>query len=118
MECLKAEGWGWGLLGYSKGVQTETAHLYSTQSHGTTPPGFYHIYKCIHKYITYNSGSGRQSSHRGLDDSYVSEFHEGQGAPRNVLHVFSTAQSITCLRAHTLFFRVWFIQYEEVGLEA
>lgn len=64
MESLQVERWGWGLLGYSKGVQTGRAHLYATRSHSPALPGFCHIYKYIHKYITYNSGPGRQASHR------------------------------------------------------
>lgn len=33
------------------------------------PQDFYHIYKYIHKYITYNSESGRQTPHRGSADT-------------------------------------------------
>lgn len=57
----RPEGRRGGLLGYSEGVHMGRAHT-------PAPPGLYHIYKHIHKYITYNSGSGRQASHRGSAD--------------------------------------------------
>lgn len=44
--------------------------------------GFYHIYKYIHKYITYNGGSGRQASHREAQLTVMSQdSRKGTGLP-------------------------------------
>lgn len=40
---------------------------------------FYHIYKYIHKYITYNRESGRQAPHRGSADTSLGNSREGAG---------------------------------------
>lgn len=62
--------------------QTGRAQLYATQRHSPAPPGVCHIYKYIHKYITYNSGSGRQASHRGSADRVMSQnSRKGTGLP-------------------------------------
>lgn len=55
------------------------------------PQDFYHIYKYIHKYITYNSESGRQTPHRGSADTVtrLRNSRKGNWAPRTGLQVFS-----------------------------
>lgn len=56
--------------------------MYATRSHSPALPGFYHIYKYIHKYITYNSGSGRQASHREAQLTVMSQnSRKGTGLP-------------------------------------
>lgn len=51
------------------------------RAHTPALPGLYHIYKHIHKYITYNSGSGRQASHRGSADTGLRILGKGNGLP-------------------------------------
>lgn len=63
-----------------------------------TPPEFYHIYKYIHKYITYNSQSGRQAPHRGMADTCLGNSREGHWAPKYVL-VCSLLPRISCAPA-------------------
>lgn len=63
-----------------------------------TPPDFYHIYKYIHKYITYNSQSGRQAPHRGMADTCLGNSREGHWAPKYVL-VCSLLPRISCAPA-------------------
>ena len=43
------------------------------------PQAFYHIYKYIHKYITYSRESGRQAPHRGLADTVARLRSSGEG---------------------------------------
>lgn len=99
MEDLKAEGSEWGLLGYGKGVWTGSTHLCATRDHSPAPPGLYHIYKYIHKYITHSRGSGRQASHRA-QLTVVSGSQQGHGAPGRC------SMCSLLPRAHPLLFRV------------
>lgn len=57
-------------------------------SHTPAPPGFCHIYKYIHKYITYNSGSGSRLPTEAQLTVTSQNSRKGHWAPRNVLHGF------------------------------
>lgn len=68
-EGLKAEV-GKGLICYSeKGLESGLQTWLRVAAVPPHPQDFYHIYKYIHKYITYNSESGRQAPHRGSADT-------------------------------------------------
>lgn len=75
---------GAGLLGTVRKVRMGRADLAALAA-----LGFYHIYKYIHKYITYNSLGGRLPAE-------VQESRKGHWAPRNVFHMFSPAQGKPC----------------------
>lgn len=75
-----------------KGLEGESRPTSSgCSSPPSLPKDFCHIYKYIHKYITYKGESGRQAPHRGSADTVtrLRNSRNGHGAPRTGLHVFS-----------------------------
>lgn len=63
---------------------------------------FYHIYKYIHKYITYKSESGRQAPHRGSADTVtrLRNSRKGCWAPRAMGSACSLLPRVSPALAH------------------
>lgn len=78
------------------------------------PRDLYHIYKYIHKYITYKSESGRQAPHRGSADTVTclrNSRKGGLGSQKRAPGVFSCPGGLA--PSHPAL-QVQFVQYGEL----